>query len=226
MSGDNFALIVGQIVGVITTIVGIGVMLYRENRNRRWDKEDRNVVAAETRHALRNSHAVLASQITQGAKHAEDAFHEANAVNNKIRDLNARLLEQGLASKAGRTPTRVLVVDDDPVSIRLASLVLRAAGARVLTAGTEAETYAALVWEPHVILMDIELTSVVSQAGIGIAQRLAASHPNIPVVLFTAHRLRDKEVTAAGVAGTIGKPIDIDTFAATVEGYRAKEIEQ
>lgn len=210
MSGNTTVLVVGQILSLITTLVGLAVILFRESRAHRWANEDRQ--------ALARGQMQMSVQMTEGNVQAAQAYKEANAVNQKIEHLNSQLLAHTMATE----PTRVLIVDDDLVSVRLATVTLRAAGVRVLVAGTEAETIAALTWHPHVILMDVALTDTVTNAGLYITQRLVESDPSVVVVLFSAAQLPTNVIKASGAKGAIWKPISIATFANEVDGYRVR----
>jgi two-component system cell cycle response regulator DivK len=109
----------------------------------------------------------------------------------------------------------VLIVDDDERNRRLARDVLRAAGLQTLEAATAAEGLA-LARErlPDVILMDVRLPDL---EGTEAARRLADDERTsaIPVVAFSSLALGHDEawLRAAGFAGSIDKPIDVETFA-------------
>jgi len=97
-----WVLVTGQCVIFLTTIVGLIASWFRENRNRRWDLEDRQVLAAKvqtqvdlTRDALHNKteevrvqHAAqaheLGRKIDENTEISRNAFTEANDVNRKL----------------------------------------------------------------------------------------------------------------------------------------------
>jgi len=92
---DNAA--IGQIITFLTVIAGFIYQAYREQRQRRWDVEDRTQVAAVTdeRHQAattdrRDIKAAMAenTELTKAAiASADNAYHEANTVNVKIERL-------------------------------------------------------------------------------------------------------------------------------------------
>ncbi len=104
---------------------------------------------------------------------------------------------------------RILVVEDNPANMKLASLLLRNAGHSVLCA-TDAETGLALARaeRPDLILMDIQLKGMDGLA----ATQLLKQDPltaAIPVIAVTAMAMTsDREKTrAAGCDGYISKPL-------------------
>ena len=75
---------------------------------------------------------------------------------------------------------------------------------------------------PDLILLDIQLPG---EDGYALLERLRASgEPLPPIVALTAHAMAgDRErALAAGFDGYLTKPIDIATFAATIEGYATR----
>jgi len=102
-------LITGQCVIFLTTIVGLIASWFRETRNRKWDLEDRQVLAAKvqtqvdlTRDALhdkteevRVQHAkateALGRKIDENTEISRSAFHEANDVNTKLLDVRTEI---------------------------------------------------------------------------------------------------------------------------------------
>ena len=115
----------------------------------------------------------------------------------------------------------VLIVDDSDRNRKLALDVLRQAGFRTVEAGTAAEGIAlASEHLPDVILMDLRLPDLDG----GEAARLLLAEPrtsHIPVVVVTALPLDDRDdwLVETGFAGSIVKPIDIDTFPDLVRGF-------
>lgn len=142
---------IGQIVTFLTVVLGFAITAWRENRNRHWAEQDRQVAAqqvaadrkqeietivtkaaaeAQASHLqtaalaerLRIAHLVEVEQLRADTKigteqviakldHAIEevgtakslatsAYSEANAVNLKIHDLNARIVTEGAATVA------------------------------------------------------------------------------------------------------------------------------
>ena len=111
----------------------------------------------------------------------------------------------------------VLIVDDNTKNLKLARDVLRAAGMRTLEADTGAAGIALAVQHvPDVVLMDLRLGDM---DGTDAARAIAAEPltAHIPVVSLSALRL--DELPSEPFAGSIEKPIIIDTFPAEVRRY-------
>ena len=119
--------------------------------------------------------------------------------------------------------TLVLIVDDNERNRRLAGDLLRHGGLETLESatGSEALTLAA-DRSPHVILMDLQLPDM---HGAEAAGRLRGDPrtAHIPIVAVTALPLDGDEdwLEAAGFAGWISKPIDVDRFVDEVKGWSA-----
>jgi CheY-like chemotaxis protein len=115
---------------------------------------------------------------------------------------------------------KVLIVEDHPVNLELATLLLEQAGFEVITAGTAEEGLALVRAEaPDVIVMDISLPGM---DGLEATRILKADleTQDIPVLAATSHAMTgDEEKTlAAGCDGYVSKPLDTRTFAETVAG--------
>ncbi len=89
-------------VTLITTLAGFGLLIWRDERKRTWDKEDRLSIAATlavhttaTAATVAKALAVKATEtsekleglIAENTKISTDAFHEANTVNLKLEKL-------------------------------------------------------------------------------------------------------------------------------------------
>lgn len=107
-------------------------------------------------------------------------------------------------------PVRVMVVDDNPINLKLASDVLEFAGYEILKA-TDAEEALALIQrsQPDLILMDIALPGM---DGLSLTRKLKTDPDTrgIRIVALTAFAMRgdDERAFAAGCDGYIAKPID------------------
>ena len=115
---------------------------------------------------------------------------------------------------------RVLIVDDNPLNIELASYVLQEDGFIVEAAVDGDDALARIpALQPDLILMDIQLPGV---DGLTLTRQLKARLP-VPftVVAFTAYAMRgdEEKMRAAGCDGYIAKPIDVATFAAKVRSF-------
>jgi two-component system, cell cycle response regulator DivK len=104
----------------------------------------------------------------------------------------------------------ILLVDDNPINLKLASEVLMAGGYSTVTA-TDAEQARELLntLMPDLILMDIALPGM---DGLSLT-KLIKTEPrlrHVPVVALTAYAMRgdDAKALAAGCDAYISKPID------------------
>ena len=115
----------------------------------------------------------------------------------------------------------ILLVEDTPANLALASKLLRAAGHEVLTTDTGADGIAlARDRLPDLVLMDLGLPDMDGWQ----ALREIRADPrgaDLRVVAFTADAMIGDRVRAlaGGFDGYMSKPIDFATFAQTVEGY-------
>lgn len=105
----------------------------------------------------------------------------------------------------------VLVVDDEPDTVKLTSLVLKRAGASVVTASSTLQAMDRLeaVW-PDAALIDLEMPGLDGYALIArLRTRCAGFGRRLPAIAFTAHGLdSDRHLTlAAGFDLHLAKPI-------------------
>lgn len=119
---------------------------------------------------------------------------------------------------AGET---ILIVDDNPLNLKLARVVLSLEGFDVRTA-TDAEEALLLLKDvhPHLILMDIQLPGL---DGLELTRRLKEDPAtrDIIIVAITAYAMKGDEERAlsAGCDGYISKPINTQTLPVTVASY-------
>jgi len=121
----------------------------------------------------------------------------------------------------------VLIVDDNARNRKLARDVLRHAGFEPLEAGTAAEAIAAAArHQPSLILMDLRLPDLDGAKALAVL-RAEPRTSGIPAVAMTALPLGDGDdwLIAAGFAGSIPKPIDVDTLPDTVRRFAARGAE-
>lgn len=114
----------------------------------------------------------------------------------------------------------VLIVDDDRMNRKLARDVLQVAGFRTLEAASGTEGIAiAAAYVPDVILMDLRLPDM---DGTAAARKLATGSrtARIPVVALSAVALGTGEsLRAAGFAGCLVKPINVNEFPNQVRDF-------
>lgn len=115
----------------------------------------------------------------------------------------------------------VLIVDDQPVNLKLARVVLEAAGYVVRMAVDADDALAQLAsCEPQLILMDVQLPGM---DGLELTRRLKRNPAtrDIPVVALTAYAMAGDEAKAraAGCVGYVAKPIDTRRLADEVAAH-------
>jgi signal transduction histidine kinase/ActR/RegA family two-component response regulator len=126
-----------------------------------------------------------------------------------------------LTHAAGRQGNLILVVEDNPINLKLVRDILKASGYRVAESTTGEEALDALKFiRPDLILMDIQLPGMDGLR----AARLLRDNPetrDIPVVALTAHVMKGDEVRAkeAGCAGYIPKPIEPGEFSRQIAAF-------
>ncbi|HEV2125130.1 MAG TPA: response regulator [Chloroflexota bacterium] len=121
--------------------------------------------------------------------------------------------QQGSIAIDPITPTRVLVVEDNPGLRNVVGLVLQKEGYEVLTALNGAEALERVrEWRPDVILLDI-IMPVMDGTEFVRAYRQESSAP-VPIIALTAIPERAEEIKADYV---LQKPIDIDALLGAIE---------
>jgi CheY-like chemotaxis protein len=108
----------------------------------------------------------------------------------------------------------VLIVDDNPINMKLVRVLLTGEGYDVRTAGDAVEALAVLKqWHPSLILMDIQLPGI---DGLELTRQLKADSTteHIAIIGLTAYAMKGDEerILAAGCDGYIAKPIDTRTL--------------
>jgi CheY-like chemotaxis protein len=116
---------------------------------------------------------------------------------------------------------RILVVEDDPVSLELMAYLLTAFGHTVLRAADGVEALRVARRElPDLVLCDNQLPVL---SGVEVARELksAAATRGIPLVSVTAAAMPGdrQRLLEAGFDGYLAKPITPETFVQEVEAY-------
>jgi two-component system cell cycle response regulator DivK len=113
----------------------------------------------------------------------------------------------------------ILIVEDNPSHMKLASLLVRRFGYEVLGA-PDAETALRMAREqrPDLILMDIQLPGMDGLTATRLLKQDAATR-GIPVIAVTSYltEFPERETRAAGCAGFIAKPYHHAELLAAVE---------
>jgi CheY-like chemotaxis protein len=120
---------------------------------------------------------------------------------------------------------RILIVDDNPVNLKLASSLLELEGYEVEQAVDAEQAQEMLRGDPpDLILMDIALPGM---DGLSLTRKIKADErlKHIPVVALTAFAMKgdDEKAYAAGCEGYITKPIDTRELATQVAGILGRK---
>jgi len=105
---------------------------------------------------------------------------------------------------------KVLIVEDNPMNMRLIEMILKSDNYLLLKAidGEEALAIAAID-HPDLVLMDIRLPKL---SGLEVAKRLrkAEQFSHIPIIALTAHAMKGdmEKAFEAGCDSYVSKPID------------------
>ena len=117
-----------------------------------------------------------------------------------------------------KTPATILVVDDNPINLKLAADVLECDGYAILRARDAAAAQAVIAQTPpDLILMDIQMPGM---DGLTLTWLIKANpaYASIRIVALTAFAMKgdDRKALAAGCDGYITKPIESRKLAAQI----------
>ena len=121
-----------------------------------------------------------------------------------------------MSTSGGRAPIRILLIEDEAAIARVTSILLQNEGYDVEAVS---DLGAAL---PLLAEKSFELVIADTQHGArttdlsGLAPLVAGAGAR-PVLLFSAHRFSATQIDAAGLAGAIRKPYDVDDLLQTIE---------
>ena len=119
----------------------------------------------------------------------------------------------------------ILIVDDNPVNLKLARVLLQSEGYDVHTAIDAEEALAVLgTLKPRLIMMDLQLPGM---DGLELTRRLKADPrtKDIVILAITAYAMKgdDQKALAAGCDGYLSKPINTRTLPGIVAEHLARE---
>ncbi|MGE4538466.1 MAG: PAS domain S-box protein [Desulfovibrio sp.] len=146
----------------------------------------------------------------------------------EVRPDSGRPSESDIATS--RRPLRVLVAEDNPVNIKLMSIHLKKLGheAVVATSGEAALSLLA-AGRFDLVLMDVEMPSM---DGLTAARTIRSggtdtapiAQKNIPIIAVTAHVTPEarQACVAAGMDDYVGKPVNLDELAHTIDRLAAR----
>ncbi len=112
---------------------------------------------------------------------------------------------------------KILIVDDDPSLLRLLSIRLSAAGYEVESAANAKIALGTLQhFIPQVVISDLRMEGM---DGMALFEQIRIQHPNIPVVIMTAHGTIPDAINATkqGVFSFLTKPFESQELLDTVE---------
>jgi CheY-like chemotaxis protein len=126
------------------------------------------------------------------------------------------------AADRGPRPARVLIVEDNPVNLLIASEFVRQLGHEVLTAPNGAQALASCVAQaPELVLMDLQMPVM---DGLEATRKLRQQQadrrlPPFPIIALTAHAgaADEREALAAGVDDYLVKPLRLETLREAVD---------
>jgi CheY-like chemotaxis protein len=118
---------------------------------------------------------------------------------------------------------RILIVEDNPLNMKLVSFMMTSRGYEVRTAGDAQEALAVLAtFEPRLILMDLQLPGM---DGFELTRRLKSDERTraIVIIALTAYAMKGDEQKArdAGCDGYLSKPIDTTALRAVLARHLA-----
>ncbi|MEO5568511.1 MAG: response regulator [Gemmatimonadaceae bacterium] len=120
----------------------------------------------------------------------------------------------------------MLIVEDNPANLKLATFLLESAGHVVISASdAEAGLTLARSEQPALILMDIQLPGMDGLQATALLKADEATR-QIPVIALTALAMKGDEerIRAAGCDGYIAKPLSYKEFLATVSSHLANRV--
>ena len=128
------------------------------------------------------------------------------------------------ALQAARAEARkcVLIVEDNPLNMKLFTAMIAAQGHRVLQAtdGSHGLDLAQLQ-HPDLIIMDIQLPGGISGLDVTTSLKADDATRDIPIIATTAFALGgdEEKIRASGCDGYMAKPIAISQFLEMIEAF-------
>ena len=115
----------------------------------------------------------------------------------------------------------ILVVEDNPMNLEIATDLLEVAGYTPIAAeDAEAAIKQVKGASPDLILLDLHLPGKDGYETCRLIQAMP-EYRGAPIIAFTALAMADdhKKAYESGCMGIISKPIDVEKFASTVAGF-------
>lgn len=117
---------------------------------------------------------------------------------------------------------KVLLVEDEPISQRVAQLMLENLGLKVDVAASGASALSLLENNSYdLILMDLGLPDMTGDQVTVKIREGEANNQGLPIIALTAHVFHDdkKRCLAAGMNGFLGKPIEYAELQASLSTW-------
>lgn len=116
---------------------------------------------------------------------------------------------------------QILIIDDNPINLKLEKILLNVEGYDIRTATDAEEALKVLEsYKPRLVLMDLQLPGM---SGLELTSKLKedSRFKDIVILAVTAYAMKgDKEkALAAGCDGYITKPIDTKTLPSVIANY-------
>lgn len=124
-----------------------------------------------------------------------------------------------------KTPSTILLVDDEADFVEMLSLRLKEAGETVLTAPSGSQCLEILnQTKIDVVVLDVKMPGM---DGIETLQEIKKSHPLVEVIMLTGHGTIDTAVQGMklGAFDFLMKPADFDDFIGKVNQARQRKRE-
>lgn len=115
---------------------------------------------------------------------------------------------------------RILVVDDNNDILQIVKIILENNGFQVLVTPNGEETFSKTdTFNPHLILMDVFLSSGIDGREICKILKSNSETKNIPVILFSAQVKMDDAFTKWGANDFIAKPFEVKELISKIKSH-------
>jgi len=129
----------------------------------------------------------------------------------------AKPVQPELPAAATVTHETILIVDDEAIIRKLASLALRTHGMRVVAAESGRDALSALAAEPDISAVILDLTMPVMN-GEEALRLIKAMRPNLPIIISSGFSEAEiaQRFESSGVAGVLSKPYTVAAIVSKV----------